>query len=131
MGEGEDVPGELPPSANHTPKINHRSKLKGYVHAPIIRRGDNLFANVRKLMVYSVYYHLLFSFLTRRLYSLIRRENYERGMSPDSMDETRVRIDVTDTTDTEVDDDYKRKRQYLGISYFTQYFIFIHRWMSD
>ena len=85
-------------------------------------------------MVYSVYYHLLFSFLTRRLvnsivalYSLIRRENYERGMSPDSMDETRVRIDVTDTTDTEVDDDYKRKRQYLGISYFTQYFIFIHR----
>ena len=82
-------------------------------------------------MVYSVYYHLLFSFLTRRLYSLIRRENYERGMSPDSMDETRVRIDVTDTTDTEVDDDYKRKRQYLGISYFTQYFIFIHRWMSD
>ena len=37
-------------------------------------------------------------------------------MSPDSMDETRVRIDVTDTTDTEVDDDYKRKRQYLGIT---------------
>ena len=35
-------------------------------------------------------------------------------MSSDSMDETRVRIDVTDTTDTEVDDDYKRKRQYMG-----------------
>ena len=61
------------------------------------------------------------------LYSFICRENYERGMSPDSMDETRVRIDVTDTTDTEVDDDYKRKRQYLGISYFMQYFNFIHR----
>ncbi len=29
MGEGEDEPGELPPSANHTPKVNHRSKLKG------------------------------------------------------------------------------------------------------
>ncbi len=42
------------------------------------------------------------------------RDSFDRGMSPDSMDETHVRIDVTDTTDTEVDEDYKRKRQYMG-----------------
>ena len=35
---------------------------------------------------------------------------FERETSPDSMNsEHRVRIDITDTTDTEVEDEFKRK----------------------
>ncbi len=36
------------------------------------------------------------------------------GMSPDSTDEPRVHIDVTDTTDTEVDEDYKKMVRYMS-----------------
>ena len=165
MGEGEDEPGELPPSANHTPKINHRSKLPGY--ASISKLYHKIcvcffhIVSVRNMLTRPVSPKLAFwcsrqillllfvdkssdrfqnlsdrwNFsqsmsdglaLFRTLYSVrvvyqdlisavvLRRDKYDRGVSPDSLDETRVRIDVTDTTDTEVDDDYKRKRQYLG-----------------
>lgn len=36
--------------------------------------------------------------------------SFERETSIDSLDEHRVHIDVTDTTDTEVDDEYRRRR---------------------
>ncbi|KAK2156437.1 hypothetical protein LSH36_213g02000 [Paralvinella palmiformis] len=37
--------------------------------------------------------------------------NYGKDLSPDSVDDHPVRIDIVDTTDTEVDDDYRKKHQ--------------------
>ena len=34
-----------------------------------------------------------------------------RGNSGDSLDDHKVRVDMTDTTDTEVEDDYKKKKR--------------------
>ena len=39
------------------------------------------------------------------------RGSFERETSPDSIgSEHRVRIDVTDTTDTEIEEEYRRRR---------------------
>ncbi len=41
-----------------------------------------------------------------------------KDMSPDSGDEQRVRIDIVDTTDTEIEDDYRRKHPGKGCANF-------------
>lgn len=42
----------------------------------------------------------------------IDSEGFDREMSPDSAgSEHRVRIDMTDTTDTEVEEDYRKHRR--------------------
>jgi len=42
---------------------------------------------------------------------MVNRLNYGKDLSPDSVDDHPVRIDIVDTTDTEVDDDYRKKHQ--------------------
>ena len=42
----------------------------------------------------------------------------DRDNSADSLDEHKVRVDMTDTTDTEVEDDYKKKRREGGMFIF-------------